>query len=135
MKVKNRKAAIFSILASLSTIMLTVILPARHLKSIQDFVRGILTGMGAVTAVIWLVYLITYIARSRSGKVISVLYGMDKNILLALTMTLLLIISIISIYLSNSILISFACFVTIAVSYVLNIFYIKRNGGKGVCNN
>ncbi len=135
MKVKNRKAGIFSIIASLSTIMLVVILPARHLQSIQDFVRGMLTGMGAVTAVIWLIYLIKNIARSQSGKFNSAFYGKGKNILLASAMSLLIIISVISIYLSNSILISSACFVTIAVSYVLNILYIKRNGGKGVCNN
>lgn len=134
MKVKNRKAAIFTITASLSAILLNVIIPARHTHSVQDFVKGMLTGMGAVTIIIWVGYLISYISKVYGFKDISVFSGKDKNIILALAMTLLLIISVISIYLSNSILISTGCFVTIALSYVLNIVYLRRNGGKWFCN-
>ncbi len=137
MKIKNKKAALFSIAASLLAITLDVILPglskANH--EMQDFVKGFLTGMGGVVIVVWIVYLVRNAVKSYSVNGISILLGKDKNILLAQTMTLLLAASVTSIYFSNSVLISAGCFVIIAVSYALNFVYIKRMGRKNLCSN
>ena len=133
MKVKNRKAALFFSAASFAVIMLDVVLPnaSRTNTDIHDFIRGLITGMGIVTVVVWLVFLVKSLTK-QYGVEGAIILNKDKNILLAITMPLLLIVSVAAIYFTNNILISAACFVTVASSYLLNFLYIKRRG-KSAC--
>ena len=133
MRVKNRKAAIFFSTATIAVVLLDVILPnaSRSNTDMHDFIRGLMTGMGIVTAVVWLVFLVISLTKQYRADG-AVILNKDKNILLGITMPLILIVAVAAIYFTNNILVSAACFVTVASSYLLNFLYIKRRG-KSAC--
>ncbi len=135
MKVKNRKAALFFSAASVAVILLDVVLPDMRKSDFaaQDFVRGLMTGMGIVTVVVWLVYLVRNIRKSYNANDALVLGSKDKNILLAAAMTVLLIAAVAATYFTNNVFISAACFVTISASYVLNFIYVRRMKQESIC--
>ncbi len=133
MKVKNKKAAIFFSTATIAVVLLDVILPnaSRSNTEMHDFIRGLMTGMGIVAVVVWLVFLVRNLTKHYRAEGTLIL-NRDKNILLAITMPLLLILSVAAIYFTNNILVSAACFLTVASSYILYFIYIRRMG-KGAC--
>lgn len=135
MKVKNRKAALFFSAASMAVILLDVVLPDMRKSdfAVQDFVRGLMSGMGTITVVVWLVYMIRNIRKSYKANDALVPGSKDKNIFLAAAMTVLLIASVAATYFTNNIFVSAACFVTISASYVLNFIYVKRMRQESIC--
>ena len=134
MKVKNRKAALFFAAASLLVILLAVILPDMRKSdfSALDFTRGIIAGMGSVTFVVWVIYLVKGIGRSYSTDG-AIILNKDKNIPLAVSMIVLLIVSTAADYFLRNVLVSAACFVIVSASYVLNFIYVRRMKLRSAC--
>ena len=135
MKVKNRKAALFFSAASMAVILLDVVLPDMRKSdfAVQDFVRGLMSGMGIVTVIVWLVYIIRNIKKSYKTNDALVTGKKDKNILLAASMTVLLIATVAATYYTNNIFVSAVCFVTVSASYVLNFIYVKKMKQETIC--
>lgn len=119
----------------MAVILLDVVLPDMRKSdfAVQDFVRGLMSGMGTITVVVWLVYMIRNIRKSYKANDALVPGSKDKNIFLAAAMTVLLIASVAATYFTNNIFVSAACFVTISASYVLNFIYVKRMRQESIC--
>ena len=127
MKARNKRTVLFLTAASMAVLTLGVILPelSKSDFNLHDFISGLFSGMGSVTFVVWLIYLLKNIGKHYSADGLIIL-SKDKNILLALTMMLLLITAVAADYFTRNMFALAACIVIVSSSYILNFIYVKK---------